>query len=530
MKNEKRIGAALLLVVLIVMIAWMRGHENSHKETPPSSQSVDRRPDVTRIDRSISPRNHEDPEVASGQGTNSEVLVLHVIVLRAGDPVGSAAVSVQGAVQVSTSGMGGTASGATDEHGKCTLTFNRETDVRVCATKDRLSAAISIARASPREVSVTLDLLEPAVVNGRVINDANSGVPAAIVRGFVRDNGQVSQLETVSDADGRFVFPLVKVDSDRMPAFIDILVIARGYPRAFLRLSRSQWNRSESVVRLHAAACLRGRVVSSDRNPLGAIVVCYSDYHLMTITDNAGEFELPLSGKEQEILAGPRSLHVGSWVLQGEIDSRVAPQVLGKFRSDVGDVNIGDVVLTAGTVASGTVVDSDGAPIGGAHVAVLLHGSQVFEVASSNDGTFNTPPLSQDAYDISAEEISEGNGWHSRSARLTGVHGGDRALRAVIRGGNAAIIHFVDAASGIEIPASTLPNVLVNAVRSGAPDDSWGWSAKAERTKQLRLPVDAPGVWDFAIVVDGYATFSVSGVEITSDKDGDVRVALRKVK
>lgn len=259
------------------------------------------------------------------------------------------------------------------------------------------ASASHLATAEPQAVEADLSapvedvkcVLSPALsIAGRVVDKKKNPVVGASVsmmsiRSFDwtgNDDGVVTQ------TDGSFVFDHL------MPGEYHVGVRDYELPRAARQLTLDKSDLTDVVLEVEALGSIAGRVTRAGKPVEGAYVNAkavdeksrdFVSYASSTQADADGRFTL-------------RGLHAGTYNVYAQSE-RVGAFTEGP-RITLADAEAKTGVEVemelAGSIA-GTVVDQNDAPVAGVHLSFsLLHGADVGQATTGEDGTFRASALS----------------------------------------------------------------------------------------------------------------------------------------
>jgi len=215
---------------------------------------------------------------------------------------------------------------------------------------------------------VVLRLTAAAILEG-VLTLASDGSPVegALVLG--RDRRRVEQCRTRTDLAGRFLF------EDLQPGLLTVEITPRdAAPPPSKRIELRAGGRSRLDLVLEAGVRIHGVVSDPEGHPIASAEVGLgASYQRSVITDVHGWYEMVgLGGAKRRDLGGLRARAEG----------------YGTERKKLGEVELSqdtrlDFVLHPARIATGRVVDPDGAPIEGVYVAGV--GSKTVKGVSRSD-------------------------------------------------------------------------------------------------------------------------------------------------
>lgn len=282
--------------------------------------------------------------------------------------------------------------------------------IAICAMGDLSCTQPDPARGSERLVAESGSGDQPRILAGRVIDKTTGEVVREFRLKLVREDrrswGRDREIvfhETIRNEEGRFE---VSAPGD---AKIDLHVFAAGYrSRNCLDLYHGWYssNLSEILVKLEPGMTLRGRVVdeATGRPVAGAIVgltlsdprdfrnpwkpwqplLNFFDGTCCAKTDGSGKFSLRGLPLDRERIDG-----------KGSLAAAVHPDFAEGHAEPIADPGEEMIIsMKRGVRVTGTVLDDEGNPIGGAMVIPQGEGMHFgYPVFSSADGTYRTAPI-----------------------------------------------------------------------------------------------------------------------------------------
>jgi hypothetical protein len=416
-----------------------------------------------------------------------------------------------------------------DATGSARLTVPAGADVWAMAwCGDEAGSSGRVAEGSAGS-AVNLELEPASPLRGRVVAKDGSGAAGATVTRVLERFEDHAFLDTTTRPDGTFEFPPVSSSGGMAFSSGTLIVRARGFP-VLTWESRLNEIQGEGVrIELPSGPMLRGRLVTTAGAPVAQFLVKYADGRARTDTGGDGRFDLPLVGADGDVLATWFLLTWGHPTGRRVAWSKIpaAPHVLGRFGERGGDIDLGDVVLEAGSPIRGVVVDGEGSPVPGAQLQFDLAGETLGWVyAGREDGRFESPALSSEEHDVSVDDGFSRMGWVGRTTKLR-LRGGAADVRIVLAGGRAVVMRFADARTHAAIPASDLGTFRVTGTRRGGMEtfdsSDRGWNLDA-----VRVALPCEGAWDLTVEAPGYEPVTVEGVDVRADRDAAVKVPLTK--
>ena len=244
-------------------------------------------------------------------------------------------------------------------------------------------------------------------------------------------------------------------------------------------------------------------------------------------SDREGRFELPLPRQGGAVLAlrTPGGGHQDTY--SRARGGHGAPKLLGRFRGDAGDIDLGDVTLPAGQAVKGQVVDLTESPVKAGDVILYLAGVRVAATQTDDAGKFELPDVGDDPHQLQALEAPGENAWSGRRhASADGVRGGVADLRIVLTGALSVLVRFQAEADRSPV---VVPQVTLRATATGATPKGYGWSWAGARIDQVRFEVEHAGTYDITVVLPGYEPATAAAVDISPDREVTIDVLFRKL-
>jgi len=247
---------------------------------------------------------------------------------------------------------------------------------------------------------IVITLREGAHVLVSVVDAARAPVANAMVRVIGNDPA------TTTDAHGQARFTV-------HPGWITIEATGQGYaPRRVSDVTAPSGATSRITIVLHAGFAVSARVLDEDRRPIpnvriyarqGSGMPSVSDgEHATAVTDEAGAFTIPSAVGMHTLVA---------------IEGKHAPAVTPTFDVDRAITDL-EIVMKAGGIYAGDVVDADGKPVAQARVYVETVGALgTFAATSDASGAFELGGLPRTtggayavsvAYAVSDDGVSDG--------------------------------------------------------------------------------------------------------------------------
>ncbi|HEY3804636.1 MAG TPA: carboxypeptidase-like regulatory domain-containing protein [Kofleriaceae bacterium] len=265
-------------------------------------------------------------------------------------------------------------------------------------------------------------------------------------------------------------------------------------------------------VVLGAGTFVVGRVTDQNGLPIaGAEVAAQPDVGVPTenFSDGDGSYRVgPVSGK--------LVLRVSAY---GHADARI-PLELASPAGTTAAEHREDVVLeTADAVLAGSVVDSMGTPVAGAHVEVVAGPGEGRAATASADGTFTIEMLPRGHLRVRVEQAA----YPIQELDATTSTIGDRA-RLVIEVGGAIDGVLLDARSGAPIASTTITaGGPAGATAEASTASTGAWKLGPLAVGHWRLTVELPGYMTLARDFDVPAAASPGGTSVR-----DVRLELQR--
>lgn len=313
---------------------------------------------------------------------------------------------------------------------------------------------------------------------------------------------------TRTDDEGRFAFPhvpRVMVGPDRSRDGM-LEAAAPGFTEAWLDLDVA---RDYDALRfeINRERRIRGRLVAADGTPLGGIPIELPDSNGGQQSRADGTFEIP------RLPPRPVTVRFSS-------QKYVVHQVRVPF-DGTRLMDIGDVTLRPGAVLEGRVVDADGRPIAGCHIAVDSQRVDqiVRQGGNGDDGTFRFEHLGDEEHTI---HVFTGSG---ATIEQKGVFAGRGPVEVVLVAGPHILVKLVDAETEKPLPVKAVRFVIIDGdegtndathARGGAPLASH------------RIQLDRPGLYRIQVEVEGYAPHTTAVVEVTLQGGAIVTARLKR--
>jgi hypothetical protein len=348
-------------------------------------------------------------------------------------------------------------------------------------------------------------------------------------------------LETKSATDGTFELPVLPASAFDAAGFQAVIEArAKGWPLTRVAVTADKLREGEVVVTLERGAFLRGRFVRPTGEAVAGELVRTTDGRSQVTSDEGGRFELPLpraggvvlatnaAATHAIVLSGARPTSIGSGLRGAAMAiGWGAAKLVGRFRGDQGDIDLGDVTLSAGQPVKGVVVDSSGQPFKAADVALWLAGVAVAATQTDDAGKFELEGVGDDPHVLSATEAPGENAWTGRRrANVDDVKGGATDLRVVITGALTVVVKFEAQADRSPV---VVPEVTLQAVATGGTPKSYGWTWAGSRIDSVRIEVERAGTYDVTVSLPGYEPATATGVEVSAEAEAKITVVFRKL-
>lgn len=386
-------------------------------------------------------------------------------------------------------------------------------------------------RASETRTRVAVRMSSAVTPHGRVVESGGAPVEGADVRliateWFEDPFGLI--LATKSAADGSFELPpipLAAFDGAHPDAFA-IEAQAKGWPRARVAITADTLRAGDVVVTLERGAFVRGRLVRPDGTSVSGETVLLTSGASSIYSDAEGRFELPLPRSGGVVIARSEYHPSAHGTSYGGTGGWGAPKLLGTFRGDGGDVDLGDVTIGPGQPVKGVLVDVDDKPVKAGDVVLYLAGVQVAAVQTDDAGKFEIPGVGDDPHVLQAMEPPGENAWTGRRhTSVDGVRGGTTDLRVVITGALSVLVKFLAEADRSPV---VVPEVTLRATATGATPKGYGWTWAGSRIDSVRFDVDHEGTYDVTVELPGYEPATAPAVPVSPDREFTIDVLFRK--
>jgi hypothetical protein len=243
-------------------------------------------------------------------------------------------------------------------------------------------------------------------------------------------------------------------------------------------------------------------------------------------SDADGRFELPLPRTGGIVIAMRGAPTPNSLSIRQSAIGWGAPKLLGRFRGDQGDIDLGDVALSPGQPVKGVVVYSDEKPVPAGDVVLYLAGVPVAQTQTDDAGKFEIDAIGDDSHLLVATEAAGENAWSGRRhASADGVKGGGADVRVVITGALTVVVKFQSAADNSPV---VVPEVKVRMDAVGATPWRYGWSYAGAHIENVRLEAEHAGRYTATFEIPGYDPASSDPFDLTTDGEVRITVLFRK--
>lgn len=389
------------------------------------------------------------------------------------------------------------------------------------------SSSDAVVRADEQSGGIQIRLVTAHTVTGRVEGAGGEPVAGATVRHQWRGDGSGDQSNrrrrrqgppvasgglpvAQTDAEGRFVLRGVAAGD------LQLWAEAPGYASSDRVDTRT--GGGEVVIRLQPGLTIAGTVKDESDQPLAGVPVNARRTDRTStgrwwrgtsqvFTDGEGRFEL------RDLVEGTYDLTVSArraWGREINVEDKVEQGVTAG-RDDV------EIVVKAGRVIEGHVVDADAGPVTGGWIqARPTDGRGGWNAMRWNqvrpDGTFRLTGLAAGTYDLTVHGSF-------RQAVKEGVAAGTSGVEIEVEQGFSIAGQILD---GEGLSLATGFNVRLR--RSGTED--WGWQ-QVVQPGDGRFVVTSltTGTWDLQFQSTGYAPVVVTDVNVGTD---DVRVVMSR--
>ncbi len=531
------LGAALVAAIVVVSWFLLRADSAPPPKPPPAPTRVEPPP----TPRPVKAKHVEIPVIAPPQApqiepptqdaAREEKIHLDVEVFGADglDAPGATVLVLDPFAQhVAGGGRSETARGKTDATGHARFDVGRRT-ARVFAWRGGEAGASDKFRPTPERAHVVVRMSSAVAVKGRVVESGGAPVAGAAVR-FVAtpwyDDAFGLVVEATSDKEGAFELPAIPTSAfDSMrDGKATVEARADGWPMASVTVTPDSLRAGDVVVTLERGAFVRGRFVGPTGDPVAGEDVATVDGRSTAVSGTDGKFELPLTRQGGTVIARRHPSELS--VISVHHEGFGAAKLLGRFRGDGADVDLGDVVLAEGRSVTGVVVDLDEKPIAAADVTLSLAGVGVAAVQTDDVGKFEIDAVGDDDHSLTATEPPGPNAWSGRRhASVDGVRGGASDLRVRITGALTALVKFMADADGSPV---VVPEARVHAEASGATPLSYGWAWAGGGITSVRIEVEHPGAYTATVEIPGYEPATTEAFDMSADRGIEIDVRFRK--
>lgn len=402
-----------------------------------------------------------------------------------------------------------TQTATTDATGKATLTFARTgLFLQVIAEREGLAGLSERVSLQPGgSESIEIELAPATHVVGKVTDRTGAPIREALVEAQLR-SGSITDLSlaTRSDERGDYAFP--GVPTSLLAGSQTVSVSAPGYSPSNLGFVPKTGD-VRLDFELEPGRSVVGRCVEAGGLPVAGARVVWEATEFET--DDDGRFAvgvLPLSGGTVTIV--PR---------------RFAPVAVVVPAGPPGEVDVGEIVVVAGSPISGLVIDRDGKPVADAHVNVLSKqlGQWVRVVKTGEDGRFELANMGAGPHRVTVMK-SQQNGSQLEAER-DDVLAGTTDITLTLGGGSSVLVKFLAAGdrSVVKVDDATISAVSTDA---GANKVTWGYAGS--NLTQARIPVEQPGVYDVTVKIPGYEEGLASGVVVADGQETVIDVLFSK--
>jgi hypothetical protein len=551
-RSGARVIAALvvLLVAAVATALWLATREDAapppksarpgdapHVETPPAPrQPRPKAPDVGAVEPESRPPK---VEVTPPEPHDAEKIELDVAVFGSGGlpAPGATVLLLNPFAQHLETGGGAELARATADgtgHAKFAATGRM---VRAYATLGREAGASDKFRPSETKTKVAVRMSSAIPVKGRVVESGGRPVAGASVRFMASpwfDDPFGLMVEGATNKDGTFELPAVPASAfeSMRDGAATIEARATGWPSSSVTVTAESLGAGDVVVTLERGAFVRGRFVQPNGAPVAFEEVRLVDGRSVVRSGLDGTFELPLPRVGGAVIA--RAVPAQSDVAtEGGLSSRSAAplgwgaaKLLGRFRGDRGDVDLGDVRLSAGQPVKGVVVDLDEKPVAAGDVRLFLAGLPIASVQTDDAGKFEIEGVGEDDHLLTATEPPGPNAWSGqRHASVDGVRGGATDLRVRITGARSVLVKFLALADNSPV---VVPEARIRADAVGATPKSYGWSWAGAGISTVRFEVEHAGTYTATVELPEYEPATTEPFEVSADREVRINVFFRK--
>jgi hypothetical protein len=491
--------------------------ETPSRVDPPPAPTPRRERPTDLVESSAPATTSADPKTA---------FVLDVTVLRVdGTPAPAARVVAQLRESDPGYGLGGPVMSVywatTDGRGRASFEFPASKQPpfdRVIAYAGEDAACGEFRRDVDARANVTLRLARGLSIAGRVLDADGDGVADAEVRLVLAHPEQSvawrcygPTVAATTRSDGSFALPPLP-PGEVVHAMATVSASARGFAPGRFDLPWSKIDDAAPVeLRLLPAVYVRGRCVDAQGRPLSGVTLGLGGESVRAESDQEGRFEIP------GLTAEPVTL----WALKPPL----APtRVLG-LRGDARDLEVGDLVLREGGTVRGIVVDGEGRPISGVHVA-LDRGHWCVDVADTGaDGRFVMENVGEGEHVFGAQARPVPHGFAALGVEFAGVVADGPELRVVLDGGRLLRLRLVDDVAREPVVASRV-DVTWRVSRPGAETHAWAYADSPVSAVRLLMP--EAGRHDLDVDAFGFEPRKLKAVDVEAHREVVVDVPLHR--
>ncbi len=438
---------------------------------------------------------------------NAPTRSIRVRVVRSdGGPVRDAHVAAF-AVFTRTPTVGANATTGVD--GTATLDVSKLAQFRVRAWTQSAAGISGMQSIDGGESGEATIRLEPGrAVTGTVTSRDGGPVPGAEVEiSLATDDAFGLRVRATTDRDGAFDLGMLPKEGLQQ---VDTTIRASAAQHATLSAFFSEFaDDSELRLELERGQTVSGRFVNTAGAPVAEVNVWGPGHSAKSSAD--GTFELsgvPWTGE--------------TMLMRSASHAMPAPVALP---AEVGEIDLGDIVLEDGVEITGFVFDAEGKPVSGAQVNVLQpEWSQIVANTQTNDrGEFVALHVGEGEYTLTASGVI--GGWTSSlSTTVPGIAAGATGVRIVLSGGRSLLITFRNEADRAQI---TVASAEVDVWRTGVVTErrAQAWAGASIQT--VRIPFTEAGTYSVEIKLPGYELATMDNVEIFDDRETRIDALLR---
>jgi len=535
----------LVLVAAIALVVWLAMRPDAPQRGAPKAPVKTHAPETPAMPHAPRPKTDETLPIASeipsaGGGVpkappeseERETVKLDVLVLGSnGQPAPGATVLLLDpfAQHAGTPRPAELARAKADDAGHAKFETSQRM-LRAYAWLANEAGASDKFRPSDAKADVVVHLSLGIAAHGRVVETGGEPVPDAAVRFLAASwygDAFGLLLETKSGADGTFDLPpLPSAAFDEQSSAFALEARAKGWSMTRIFVTADTLRAGEVVVTLERGGFLRGRFVRPTGDAVGGEEARLTDGRSSVVSAQDGKFELPLPRGGGIVLAvqTPGDGHHDTYSRAG--GGYGAPKLLGRFRGDGGDIDLGDVTLSPGQPVKGVVVYSDEKPVPAGDVVLYLAGVPVAQTQTDDAGKFQIDAIGDDSHLLVATEAAGENAWSGRRhASADGVKGGGADVRIVITGALTVVVKFQSAADNSPV---VVPEVKVRMDAVGATPRRYGWSYAGAHIENVRLEAEYAGRYTATFEIPGYDPASSDPFDLTTDGEVRITVLFRK--